>query len=126
MSIARVASALCLILLSACVQEAYDRVVVYDVDVSALKDVRDVGVRGDDAPLSWEQDRAMTMVVKDSLYRVTVRYRTGYLVTKAKFTVNGNFELQGKPNRRVQFAVGDTTFYKARFNQDDARTDITP
>ena len=118
MSIGRVVAALSLISLFACVQKAYDRVVVYEADVSGLKDIRVVGVRGNDKPLSWEQDRALTMVVKDSLYRVTVRYHTGNLVTKAKFTVNGEFELRDKPNRRVVFAAGDTTFYKARFNQD--------
>ncbi|MES3033286.1 MAG: hypothetical protein V4813_04750 [Gemmatimonadota bacterium] len=104
-----------------CVQPAYDRTVIYDLDVSALKDVKTVGIRGSDSPLSWERDSTLAPVVKDSLYRVVITYRTGYLITQAKFTVNGEFELKDGENRRITFAKGDangdTTIYRARFNQ---------
>jgi putative oxidoreductase len=103
--------------LPGCVQPAYDRTVIYDLDVSALDDVKTVGIRGSDSPLSWERDSALVPVVKDSLYRVVITYRTGYLITQAKFTVNGEFELKDRDNRRITFATGDTTIYRARFNQ---------
>jgi putative oxidoreductase len=103
-------------LLAGCVQPAFDKTVVYTLDVSGIPDVKTVGVRGDDRPLSWDSDRALTPVVKDSLYRVTVTYHTGYLKTEVKFTVNGDFELKEGGNRRVAFGPRDTTAYQARFN----------
>ncbi len=46
--------------LAGCVQNAYDRTVVYEVDVSAVPDVQSVGVRGSDTPLSWRTDVPLT------------------------------------------------------------------
>ena len=105
------------VLLSGCVQKAYDRTVIYELDVSAAASVKSVGIRGDDKPLSWDEDRELTPVVADSLYRVAITYRTGRLITESKFTVNGTIELRDKPNRRVEFSGGDTTVYRARFDQ---------
>lgn len=105
------------VILSGCVQKAYDRTVVYELDVSALDGVKTVGIRGDDKPLEWGADVAMTPVVADSLYRVVVTYNTGRLITESKFTVDGTMELDDKPNRRIEFTGGDTTIYRARFDQ---------
>lgn len=103
---------------AACVQPAYDRTVVYDLDVSARRGVHTVGVRGGDSPLSWGRDSMMTAVVPDSFYRVVITYHTGYLKTEVKFTIDGTFELEKSDNRRVEFKMnGDTTFYRARFDQ---------
>jgi hypothetical protein len=74
-----------------------------------------VGVRGEGNPLSWREDFAMTPLSADSLYTVTITGQTPYDFTEIKFTVNGQFELEGKENRRLVF-TGDTTFYKAKFN----------
>jgi putative oxidoreductase len=105
-----------LALLAGCVQPAYDKTVVYTVDVSGIPNVKSVGLRGEDNPLSWRTDLALTPIVKDSLYRVAVTYHTGYLKTEVKFTVNGEFEFQDSDNRRVAFSARDTTAYQARFN----------
>lgn len=107
-------------LLTGCVQPAYDRTVVYELDVSHVPGLQHVGVRGGDRPLSWEQDTPLTAVVRDSLYRATVTYHTGYLATEVKFTVNGTFELADGANRTVRLARttvgGDTTIYRAVFD----------
>jgi hypothetical protein len=106
---------------SGCVQPSYDRTIVYRVDVSKVPDVRTVGIRGGDSPLSWSTDLAMTAERPESLYTATVTYRTGYLATEVKFTVNGVFELQDGENRRVRVAKtttgGDTTIYSAVFDR---------
>jgi putative oxidoreductase len=108
------------LLLAACVQPAYDRTVVYELDVSRVKGVQAVGVRGADRPLSWEQDTPLTPVIRDSLYRAVVTYHTGYLATEVKFTVNGTFELANSDNRKVRLTKttvgGDTTVYRAVFD----------
>ncbi len=106
---------------SACVQQAYDRVVVYRVDVSAVPDVKAVGVRGRTAPLSWDQDVAMRPLPdSNGVYEVAVTHRTGSLTTEVKFTVNGSFEFDGGENRTVRMgratADRDTTLYRGVFN----------
>jgi hypothetical protein len=102
--------------LFACVQPAYEKTVVITLKVNGIKDIQTVGVRGEGAPLSWDEDIYLQPVVKDSLYTLTATARTGYTFTEIKFTVNGQFELEGKPNRRQEFAEGDTTFYNATYN----------
>lgn len=42
---------------------------------------------------------------------------TGYLFTEVKFTVNGDFELKEKDNRKVVFQSKDTTYYNATFDR---------
>lgn len=101
--------------LQSCVQPATDKTVVYLLDVSNLPNVQQVGLRGRDKPLSWNEDLLLTPVVKDSLYRAVVTTHTGFLITEVKFTVNGEMELPNAANRRIEFSSGDTTVYRARF-----------
>lgn len=104
-------------LLSACVQKTQQQKVTYTLDVSQVKNIETVGIRGSDSPLSWEADLEMKPVVKDSLYQVEVSYFTGYKVTEVKFTVNGNFELQNRENRVVRFGENGETEVRAVFDQ---------
>ena len=109
--------ALVILLFTSCVQKSYNRTVVYTLDVSELKDVKKVGIRGENNPLSWQNDLAMKEIVKDSLYTITVTGETEQLFTEVKFTVNDEFELKEKPNRRVVFdEIGKTTKYHAVFD----------
>lgn len=105
------------LLFAGCVQPAFDKTVVIYLQVKGIKDIETVGVRGEGKPLSWNEDLLMEPVVKDSLYTITATGRTAYTFTEIKFTVNGVFELEGKPNRRLEFAKGDTTYYRATFNK---------
>lgn len=109
------------LLTPACVQPAYDRTVVYRVDVSRVADVRAVGVRGSDQPLSWDTDLALTPIPDSvGLYGGAVTYRTGSLRTEVKFTANGTFELQNAPNRIVRLVPttrgNDTTVVRVTFD----------
>jgi putative oxidoreductase len=102
-----------------CVQPSYNRTVVVTLDVSAMKNIESVGIRGEGQPLSWETDNPMTEVVKDSLYRAIITTQTGYLFAEYKCTVNGNFELQNQPNRRVVFDTQrDTTYVDLVFDKN--------
>lgn len=103
-----------------CVQKTYKKTVVYTLDISALKNVKKVGIRGNDQPLSWDYDLELKIIKPDSLYQATVTYTTGYLFTEVKFTVNDTFELAQSDNRRVIFSKKDTTFYKSIFNKRDS------
>lgn len=105
------------ILITSCVQKTYKKTVVFTVDVSALKNVKKVGIRGNDKPLSWEYDTEMKAIKKDSLYQITITGETGYTFTEVKFVVNDTFELQNQDNRKILFSKKDTTFYAAKFNK---------
>lgn len=106
-----------LFLFSSCVQKSHKRIVVFTVDVSDVKNVKKVGIRGKEKPLSWDYDTEMKEVKKDSLYQITLSGETGYKFTEVKFVVNDTFEFQNEDNRRVVFSEKDTTFYNAKFNK---------
>lgn len=106
-----------LLCLGAGVQPTTKQQVTYQLDVSGIKDVASVGVRGGDQPLSWDQDLALQPLVKDSLYQATVTYKTGYRFTEVKFLINGEMELDGKDNRKIFFDKGGATLVRARYNQ---------
>lgn len=107
------------ILLCSCVQKTYKRTVVVTLDVSKVDNIQSVGIRGNGKPLSWETDYPMTAVVKDSLYKAIITTETGYLFAEGKCTLNGNFELQDKPNRRIEFdTTKDTTFVHFVFDKE--------
>jgi hypothetical protein len=102
--------------LTSCVQKTKKHSVNLLLDVSAMKDIQNVGVRGNDKPFSWNEDVIMEVVKKDSLYKTTFTIETGRICTELKFTVNGNFELQDKENRKVYFDESGKTIYKAKFD----------
>ncbi len=107
------------IVLTACVQKTHKRIVVATLDVSKINDISSVGIRGNGKPLSWETDYPMQEVVKDSLYKAIITTDTGYLFAEGKFTVNGNYELQGRPNRRFVFDTQkDTTYISVVFDEE--------
>lgn len=99
-----------------CVQKAYKKTVVVILNTAGKQNIQTAGIRGEGKPLSWREDFLMQPVVKDSLYTATITAITGYKFTEIKFTIDGEFELNGQPNRRVVFSDGDTTFYNAVFN----------
>jgi hypothetical protein len=106
-------------LMSSCVQKTYKRTILLTLDVSKVENIESVGIRGNGKPLSWDTDFPMQEVVKDSLYKAIITTETGYLFAEGKCTVNGNFELQDKPNRRIEFnTANDTTFVHFVFNQE--------
>ena len=110
--------ALLLILCSGCVQKSYKKTVVFTVDVSGVKNIKTVGIRGNDKPLTWDYNLPLTAMIKDSLYSVVVSSVTGYKFTEVKFVVNDDFEFPDKGNRRIYYDENnDTTFYKASFNK---------
>ena len=105
------------LLVTSCVQKTYKKTVVFTLDVSKIKNIKKVGIRGNDKPLSWDYDTEMKFSPKENLYKVTTTFETGYKFTEVKFVVNDTFEFQNEDNRRVDFSEKDTTFFKAKFNK---------
>ncbi|MCO5949801.1 hypothetical protein [Mucilaginibacter flavidus] len=103
-------------LASSCVQKSYKKTIIIKLTVNHIKDIKTVGIRGNGTPLSWDKDFPLTPLVKDSLYTLTATVNTGYKFAEIKFTVNGEFELKERPNRRLVFSDKDTTYYNAVFD----------
>ncbi|MFZ4545470.1 MAG: hypothetical protein ACOYOA_15560 [Saprospiraceae bacterium] len=106
-----------LILPISCVQKAYYKTIVFELDTSAIPNIKSVGIRGNDKPFNWDSSLDMAPVVKDSIYKATATFLTGYRFTEVKFTINDEFELKDQENRRIYFSDKDTTFFKAIFNK---------
>lgn len=104
------------LILTSCVQKTYQKTVVFTLDTSEIKNIKTVGIKGNDKPLSWSKSSEMRAIKKDSLYQLTITFETGYTFTEIKFMVNDSLEFKNKDNRRVNFSTTDTTFYKAKFN----------
>ena len=104
------------LILTSCVQKIYQKTVVFTLDASEIKNIKTVGIKGNDKPLSWSKSSEMRAIKKDSLYQLTITFETGYTFTEIKFMVNDSLEFKNKDNRRVNFSTADTTFYKAKFN----------
>ena len=103
--------------MTGCVQKSKNKVVVLKLNVENLKNIQTVGIRGNEKPLSWNDDMQLKPIIKDTLYTATFSILTGYKFTEAKFTVNGQFELNEKDNRRIIFSDNDTTVYEAKFDE---------
>jgi hypothetical protein len=114
----KVAISVCILslFLTSCVQKTFKKTVVFRLNTSEIKEVKKVGIRGKDKPLSWDYDTEMKKIQKDSLYEITVTFETGYKFTEVKFVVNDDFEFKNEDNRRVVFSEKDTTFYNAKYN----------
>lgn len=102
-------------LMASCVQKAYKRTVIFNVDVKGIKNIKKVGLRGKDFPLSWNHDYEMKLG-NDSIYTATITGETGYLYTEFKYTINDEFELKEQNNRKVYFGNKDTITCTVTFN----------
>jgi hypothetical protein len=101
---------------TSCVQKSSKKTVILKLNVEGIKDIKTIGVRGGEKPLSWDYDLELKPIVKDTLYTATFSLVTGYKFTEVKFTVNGQFELNEKDNRKIMFSDADTTVYEAKFD----------
>ncbi|MFN8249484.1 MAG: hypothetical protein U0T68_11080 [Ferruginibacter sp.] len=108
-----------IILVTGCVQPTRQQIVKVTLHVNNMHDVKTAGIRGDGKPLSWNEDLVMKEIIKDSLYQANFTTNTGFRFFEMKFTINGEFELNDKPNRHVSFSDQDTTFYQALFNEEN-------
>ena len=101
---------------TSCVQKSSKKTIIVKLNVEGMKNVQTVGIRGNEKPLSWDYDMELKPIIEDTLYGATFSLLTGYKFTEAKFTVNGQFELNEKDNRKIMFGDKDTTVYEAKFD----------
>lgn len=102
--------------LLSCVQKSGKKTIIVKLNVEGIENIQSVGMRGSEKPLSWDYDLELKPIIKDKIYTTSFSLITGYKFTEAKFTVNGQFELNDKNNRRIVFSNTDTTVYEATYN----------
>jgi hypothetical protein len=103
--------------LNACVQPSSKKTVIVYLNVAGNSTINTAGIRGGQKPLMWDNDLELQVVKKDTLYSAIFSLVTGYKFIEAKFTINGQFELNDYPNRKIIFEDGDTTVFNAKYNQ---------
>lgn len=104
-----------------CVQKTRKVTIHLKLRLSGMQNISIVGIRGNGKPLSWDKDVLMQPLIKDSVYTATINTVTGYNFCEIKFTVNGKMELDGQPNRRINFKATNEVSYNAAFD-NAART----
>lgn len=102
--------------LLSCVQKSSNKTIIVKLKVEGINNIQSVGMRGSEKPLNWDYDLELKPIINDKLYTTTFSLITGYKFTEAKFTVNGQFELNDKNNRRIVFSNRDTIVYQATFD----------
>ena len=106
------------------VQDTKTHTVTVQVTLPHKTSVKTMGVRGNDAPLSWDTDLAMKEIIKDSIYIAQFKVNTGFNFTKIKFVLNGEIELKDQGNRYISLDNKTTnTVYKAMYDvaKDDKK-----
>jgi len=99
-----------------CVQKSSKKTIIVKLHTEGIKNIQNVGIRGNEKPLSWDYDMELKPITKDSLYLTTFPIVTGYKFTEVKFTVNGQLELNNKENRKIVFSEKDTIIYEAKYD----------
>ncbi len=107
---------ICIFFITSCVQKSSKKTIIEKLNVEGMKNVQVVGMRGNEKPLSWDYDMELKSIIKDTLYTATFSLVTGYKFTEAKFTVNGQFELNDKDNRKIMFSDKGTIVYEVKFD----------
>jgi hypothetical protein len=103
-----------------CVQPAYKKTIVFLLKAPQIKDIKNVVIKGNDKPLSWDNGLEMKLTNTDTTYKAIVTFYTGYRFIEMKFVVNDSYELNDKANRKIYFSEKDTTIYSAVFNELEA------
>jgi hypothetical protein len=52
------------LILTSCVQKTYQKTVVFTLDASEIKNIKIVGIKGTDKPLSWSKNCEMKTIKK--------------------------------------------------------------
>ena len=114
---------ICLYLCSqSCVQETHTKTVTFKVDMSAVENPQNVGIRGNFTDNSWSDTIPLTDDNNDGIYEGTLSQKTAVNGIQFKFVNNDAFELDGKDNRSIVFEYKpETIVYEAIFNNPEGQ-----
>lgn len=113
---------LCMILAS-CVQETHIKTITFKVDMRAIENIGNVGVRGNFTSNPWNETALLTDDNNDSIYEGTFSQKTAANTIQFKFVnQNTDYELGDSDNRKIDFEYKpETITYEAIFNSPQAK-----
>lgn len=111
------------LLLSSCVQETHLKTVTFKVDMSAIENASQVGVRGQFTDNPWTETFALTDENNDGIYEGTFSEKTAVNQVQFKFVhQDGDYELKDTDNRVIKFEYKpETITYEATFNDPNGK-----
>ena len=105
------------VITQSCVQQTHEKVITFQVDMSAIETIKNVGVRGNFTNPSWEQTIPLTDDNNDGIYEATFQKKTAVFAIEFKFVHQDTYELKDQPNRSIQFEYKpETITYSAVFD----------
>lgn len=104
-----------------CVQQTQPKTITFKLKLEDTEDVKSVGLRGNLAPLSWDQNIPLTYSDMDGTYETKIQMNTANFALQFKFVVNDSiFELKQMDNRQIQFKYQpETIVYNAVYNSPE-------
>lgn len=104
-----------------CVQETHTKTVTFKLDMNAMNNVSNVGIRGQFTNPPWEVTVPMTDENKDGVYEATVSDKTAQNSVEFKFVNHSDeYELEDKNNRVIKFRYKpETIIYRAVFDKEN-------
>ena len=107
---------------TSCVQQAQPKTIIVKVDMNAIENASEVGLRGAN-PLSWNETTFLNDNNKDGIYEGSFEIYTASYDVEFKFVTNDSvFELQDQNNRSLTFEYKpETITYEAVFNDQKAK-----
>ncbi|MFD0861770.1 hypothetical protein ACFQ1M_06095 [Sungkyunkwania multivorans] len=114
---------LLLISFTSCVQDIHQKTVTFRVDMNAVENVKNVGVRGNFTNPTWGRTIPLEDPDGDGIYEGTFSKKAAADNISFKFVnQNDQFELNGQDNRSIQFEYKpETITYEAVFDKAEGK-----
>ncbi len=107
-----------LLITQSCVQETHTKTVTFKVDMSAIENPENVGIRGNFTDNPWNETAPLTDENDDGIFEGTFSQKTAVNQIQFKFVnQSSDYELKGSDNRVIEFEYQpETIVYEAVFN----------
>ncbi len=110
-----------------CVQETKPKTIQFKVDMRKVEAFKDVGIRGNTYPLSWNETLFLSDADRDSIFEGSIQLNSASYDIEFKFVNNSDdFELRDQNNRNIRFQYEPESFvYEAIFDEPKGKISKT-
>ncbi|KAB8153569.1 hypothetical protein EZY14_010060 [Kordia sp. TARA_039_SRF] len=117
-----IVATLVLFSIASCVQETHEKSITFKVDMNAIDNAQNVGMKGNFTNPSWQKMIPLTDENNDGIYEVTIRRKTASNAIQFKFVnQNEHYELRDQPNRSLKLEYKPQTItYETIFDVKEA------
>lgn len=127
MNIAKITIVLVILFsLGSCVQKTHQKTILFKLDMRAIENPTNVGVRGEFGTDPWNETLFLTDEDGNGIFEGSITKQTGQSGMEFKFVNNNDqFELSGQANRLISFEyLPESIVYQAKFNDPNAKVTI--